>query len=560
MTNSFFQTRMHDDDIEKTAVNTPWGLYKWVVMPMGIKNAPAIHQRRVSAALRPWIGSICHVYIDNIAIWSKTLAEHEANVRTILTALRHNKLYCNPKKTKLFSTEIRFLGHRVSAKGIEADERKADRIKHWPQPTSTKQVRGFLGLIRYLAIFLPKIADHTTILDELTKKECDKNFPQWTKRHQEAFEQIKALVTSPACLTTIDPSLMPEHKIFVTTDASDTGSGAILSFGPTYETARPVAYESRSFKGAELNYPMHEKELLAIIRALTKWRSELLGYEFQVWTDHRTLEHFGTQKDLSHSQAHWMEFMSQYDATIHYLPGENNTAADALSRLPDQTCAVIAATFPHRISTRFELEDALIQEICDGYESDQFTQKLTRAAPGMPNVHQENGFWFIDNRLVVPDRTNLCEALFHLAHDNLGHFGTSKMYATLQDSFYWPKMCRDLDKGYIPGCTDCQRNKSQTKKPLGPLHPLPIPDGRCDSIAMDFIGPLPRDGDYNSILTITDHLGSDIRIIPTTTTLTAEQLAELFFKNWYCKNGLPLDIVSDRDKLSLPAFGNVYTN
>lgn len=265
MMNSFFQTRMQDEDIELTAVNTPWGLYEWTVMPMGIKNAPAIHQRRVSAALRKWIGRICHVYIDDIAIWSKSLEEHEHNVRTILTALKENSLYCNPKKTKLFSTEIRFLGHRVSARGIEADKGKADRIKYWPTPTNAKQVRGFLGLVRYLAAFLPKIAEHTTVLDELTKKECDKHFPPWTTRHQVAFNEIKTLVTSPACLTTIDPALMPEHKIFVTTDASDTGSSAILSFGKSYETARPVAYESRSFKGAELNYPVHEKELLAII-------------------------------------------------------------------------------------------------------------------------------------------------------------------------------------------------------------------------------------------------------------------------------------------------------
>ena len=115
-------------------------------------------------------------------------------------------------------------------------------------------------------------------------------------------------------------------------------------------------------------------------------------------------------------------------------------------------------------------------------------------------------------------------------------------------------MCCNLDEGYIPGCMDCQCNKSQMKKPLRPLHPLPVPDGHCNSIAMDFISLLPWNGDYNSILTITDCLGSDIHIIPTTTTLTAKQLAELFFTNWYCKNGLLLDIVSDRDKLFLACF------
>jgi hypothetical protein len=205
MMNSFFQTRMHNDDVGLTTVNMPWGLYEWVVMPMGIKNAPAIHQRRVSIALQPWIGKICHAYIDDIAIWSRTLEEHEENVRTILKALTDNSLYCNPKKTKLFSTEIRFLGHCISAKGIEADEGKADRIVNWPTPTSVKQVRGFLGLVQYLAAFLPKLADFTSILDKLTRKECDKAFPPWTTKYQVVFKGIKALVTSKDCLTTTDP-------------------------------------------------------------------------------------------------------------------------------------------------------------------------------------------------------------------------------------------------------------------------------------------------------------------------------------------------------------------
>jgi hypothetical protein len=287
-----------------------------------------------------------------------------------------------------------------------------------------------------------------------------------------------------------------------------------LSFGPSYELARPVAYESRSFKGAELNYPVHEKELLAIIRALAKWRSELLGYQFQVWTDHRTLEHFNTQRDLSRRQARWMEFLSQYDATIHYLPGESNCAADALSRLPDPALTTIATLVTtnsaRRIKTRFDLEDAILDEIRTGYEKDPFTLKLTKAAPGMTNVRHEDGFWFIDDCLVVPNSKNIRETLFRLAHDQLGHFGLPKTYGSLRESYYWPHMRRDLEEGYIPGCADCQRNKARNTRPIGPLHPLPVPDGRCDSVAMDFIGPLPKDDGYDTILTFTDRLGSDI--------------------------------------------------
>jgi hypothetical protein len=108
-------------------------------MPMGLKNAPAIHQRRVMAALRPWIGKICHIYLDDIVIWSDTVEEHIANVRIILNALREASLYCNPRKTKLFQLEIMFLGHRVSARGIEADSSKADRIMNWPQLRTVKR-------------------------------------------------------------------------------------------------------------------------------------------------------------------------------------------------------------------------------------------------------------------------------------------------------------------------------------------------------------------------------------------------------------------------------------
>jgi hypothetical protein len=466
-------------------------------------------------------------------IWSNTIEDHITNVDTILLALQQHKLYCNPKKTKLFCTEIRFLGHCISKHGIEVDEGKVDRITDWPTPTTSKQVRSFLGLVCYLAMFLPKLAEHTMVLDELTRKECDKAFPPWTKKHQSAFDNIKCLASSPACLTTIDLHTMPENKIFVTTDASDLGSGAVLSFGKTYQTARPIVYDSRSFKGAELNYPVHEKELLAIIRALAKWRTDLLGHTFEVWTDHRTLKHFHTQRDMSRRQARWMEFLSQYDVTIHYLPGKQNNVADALSRLPtlgyNGIKTIVAATLNKRISSQFQLEDTLLQEIKTGYDTDLFTAKIQGASSGMPNVTQTNGFWFIDDCLFVPKVKHVCELLFRIAHDQLGHFSSTKSYHALRESFYWPNMRRDLENTYIPTCAECQRNKSQTTKPLGSLHPLPIPDQRCDSIAMDFIGPLPLDEGDDCILTITDRLESDIRLIPTRCTITAPQLAELFF-------------------------------
>jgi len=131
--------------------------------------------------------------------------------------------------------------------------------------------------------------------------------------------------------------------------------------------------------------------------------------------------------------------------------------------------------------------------------------------------------------LLIPRVGDFCENLFCLVHDSLGHFGTDKSYAVLHNTYYWPNMRCNLKKAYIPSCQDCQQNKSRTTKVPGPLHPLPVPDARGSSVAMDFIGPLKLDHGYDCILTITDRLGADIRIIPTRIDITAEDLAVIFF-------------------------------
>ena len=120
-------------------------------------------------------------------------------------------------------------------------------------------------------------------------------------------------------------------------------------------------------------------------------------------------------------------------------------------------------------------------------------------------------------------------------------------------------MWTDLKKSYLPSCSGCQWNKSQTMKAPGPLHPLPIPDEHGDIVALDFVGPLPEDDGYNCILTMTDHLGSDYHLIPTRTDALAEDVALLVFNNWYCKNGLPSDLVSDHNKLFVSHFWEALT-
>jgi hypothetical protein len=303
MTNSFFHTRMNPEHVKFTAVSTPFGLYEWLVMPMGLKNAPPIHQRRVTMALRQFIGVFCHVYMDDIIVWSNSIEEHTKHITLIMEALSKDALHLNKKKCLYYQDSIEFLGHRVSTRGIEACSSKCERIINWPRPQTAGDVRSFLGLVRYIATFLPNLAEHTSILNPLTSKEYNKSLPEWTEQFQNAFDAIKALVVSRECLTTIDHEAPGDNRIFVTTDASDRRTGAVLSFGPTWESARPVAFDSMQLSAPQRNYPVHEKELLAIVRALEKWRNELLGYPVTVYTDHRTLEYFNTQQHLSRRQA-----------------------------------------------------------------------------------------------------------------------------------------------------------------------------------------------------------------------------------------------------------------
>ena len=185
--------------------------------------------------------------------------------------LREAHLYCSLKKSTLFTTEIDFLGHHILAWGIEADQSKVLHILNWPAPKSAKHVHQFLGLVRYIAAFLPTLAEYTAVLTPLTWKECNMAFPSWTCHHQAMFDNIKRLVISRDCLTTIDHENPGPNKIFITCDASKRRMGAVLSFGVTWEATQPVAFESRQMNSTEWNYPVHEQEMLAIMRVLKKW-------------------------------------------------------------------------------------------------------------------------------------------------------------------------------------------------------------------------------------------------------------------------------------------------
>ncbi len=518
MTNSFFQTCIHPDSFKYTAITTPFGLYESMVMPQGCPNTPSTHQRWMYSALRPYIGSICHVYLDDIIIWSDSLDEHCCNIPIILDALRSNSLFCSLKKTDLFCTDLTFLGHRISQEGVTPDRSKVEKIVSWPTPASASDVRSFLGLVRYISSFLPHLAEHTTVLNALTSKESEKDF-LWSTTHNKAFCAVKDLVVSYECLTTINHTNMGSNRIFVSTDTSDFCTGAVLSYGETLDTARPAAFESSQLSGAQLNYLVHEKELLVIVHALKKWCVDLLGVPFIIFTDHRTLENFNHQKHLSRRQARWQEFLGQYDFTITYLKGADNSVADALSQLPPPppdhgpspsspdiplspgsspppppyTIAALrllrcvsrslvrahpaglpAITIAPVQTLSVASNPDWLCRIRDGYTHNKWCLRfLCTLSPGSPDplvplraglldgsssagISVIDSLLFAGDRLCIPRVPDIREALYRLAHGSMGHFGSDKSYALLHDSYYWPHMHRDLRRLYVPACDKCQ--------------------------------------------------------------------------------------------------------
>lgn len=181
----------------------PFWLYEWTAMSQGLKNTPSIHQHWMNTALCPLIGKICHIYITNIVIWLNTVAEHVKHINMVMKSLITTCLFCNPKKCDFFLTKMDFLGHCISTWGIEPNTSKFQKILDWPIPTNLTEVWGFLGLVWYIASFLPKLADHTYPLIPLTNKSMKLIF-SWTADHQFAFESIKALIVRAYCLTVID--------------------------------------------------------------------------------------------------------------------------------------------------------------------------------------------------------------------------------------------------------------------------------------------------------------------------------------------------------------------
>ncbi|CAI7891941.1 unnamed protein product [Closterium sp. NIES-54] len=327
----YWQIRMADNSIHKTTFRTRYGSYEYLVMPFGLTSAPATFQAEMNHILRPLLIECVVVYVDDILIYSRDMKQHIEHLRRVFEILRREKFYVKLSKSEFALKKVQFLGHMVSAQGVHVDPKKIEAVRTWKTPENVKELQQFLGFANYYNRFVPQYAKIATPPTNLLKTNTPFN---WEDVHQQAMEQLKTALTSAPVLILPDP----EKDYVIEADASDQAVGAVL-MQDQGKGLQPIAYLSKKLHGAELNYPIHDKEALAIITAFKTWRCYLEGRKTTVYTDHCNLKYLKTQPTLSKRQVRWIDFLeTHFDYNIVYKPGHKNKA-DALSR-PGHVAAI----------------------------------------------------------------------------------------------------------------------------------------------------------------------------------------------------------------------------
>ena len=322
----YHQVPIDEADRSKTAFITRDRLWEYNVMPQGIKNGPPTFQRIVNNLLGHLQWQFVLSYIDDIIIYSKTMAEHLLHIEQILSLLYHANFKLNPSKCNFVQQEIQFLGHVIDGNGISPCPEKTRAITNIPTPTTIKSATSFVKMAEYYRNHIPNFSTLAQPLFELTRKNT--KFI-WGPRQQNAFNQIKKLLVNRPLLHFPDS----ERIFIIQVDASDSGIGAVLMQNDG-RGDKPVAYMSQKLNHQQHNWNTTEKECFAVVSSIKKWHHYVLGRDFIVRTDHHALCWLNRNHNSNPKLNRWRMMLQEYLFTIEHVKGKVNCVADCLSRYP----------------------------------------------------------------------------------------------------------------------------------------------------------------------------------------------------------------------------------
>lgn len=598
LVSGYNQVAVAEVDKAKTAFCTPFGLFEFNRMPFGLCNSPSTFQRLMERIFGDQSFQSLLLYLDDIIIFSTSFEQHLKRLELVLSRLQNNHLKLKMAKCHFFQTEVKYLGYVVSASGVATDPDKVKAVAEWKRPTTTKEVRSFLGFASYYRRFVQGFAKIAAPLHQVVAQvEAGQSRARgrtntlgqaWTPECEQNFQLLKDCLTSAPVLAYADFT-----KPFVLQiDASHAGLGAVLAQEQGGQR-KPIAFASRGLRPTEKNmsnYSSRKLEFLALKWAVTsKFKEYLLGAKFTVFTDDNPLSYLQTAK-LGATEHRWASELAMFDFEIKYRPGSANTNVDALSRLPAPVSINAVAlglpvpplpqdtsgwdssiscqetnAFPIRPKTNLlalQMEDPVIGPFSRIWKEGTVPPRAVRAAlpPGTqklfhqwPRIRCQDGVLYRSVRLPGDSKEtlqlllpqSLKQEVLRALHDDHGHQGIERTGSLVRERCFWPGMSGEIEK-YCQECGRCIVAKAV--RPQARTFPGNLLAFRpLDVVAIDFTTlEMSTDG-REYVLIATDVFSKFSQAYPARDQ-RASTVAKILTEGWFFRYGVPRRLHSDQGR------------